>query len=234
MILKINKKEEKFYKEAFEEYVNNQQMPSEEELGAVEFSPEFEENIQSLLNSKKPLKVVTPQKVLMKVASVAIVCVLLASAFVVGSFAQHSDKKENKIKKIIELYNWAMYDTGETYLCYALSYLPEGYIRNRPWYYGDDGPWKNEQGDVISFFERRYRSESQYYNSREYHDNLLLPEIDLLSDVYEKLDGGLYVFNSETGKVRYIWSAYGYVFEIRADNLSKEEILKIKKGLKNC
>ena len=234
MILKINKKEEKFYKEAFEEYVNNQQMPSEEELGAVEFSPEFEEKIQSLLNSKKPLRVVTPQKVLMKIASVAIVCTLLASAFVVGSFAQHSDKKENKIKKIIKLYNWAMYDTGETYLCYTLSYLPEGYIRNRPWYYGDDGPWKNEQGDIISFSCEEYRDEYPEYGDLAYSNQVLLPEIDLSCDIYEKLDGGLYTYNSETGKVRYIWSAYGYVFEIRADNCSKEEILKMKNSLKNC
>lgn len=219
MILKINKKEEKFYKEAFEGYVNNQQMPSEEELGAVEFSPEFEEKIQSLLNSKKPLRVVTPKKVLMKIASVAIVCTLLAGSFVVGIFAE-PNVNETTVKDIIELHNSVMYKTEKVRSCYyGFSYRPEGYdidFSSGEKNYRKSG-LKNEKEEQIMLIQ--------------YMEDIPLPEIDRFGVKYEKIEGGLYIYNINSGKNRYIWSDLGYVFEIRTDNCSREEIFRLRDSL---
>ncbi len=217
--MKITEKEEKLYKEAFDEYVKNQKMPSEEELGRVEFSPEFEEKIQALLKDAKPLRVVTPKKVLMKIASVFIVCSLLASVFVVGIFAEPNDN-ETTIKDIIELHNSVMYKTDKVRSCYyGFSYLPEGYnteLSGGGKNYSKSG-FKNEKEEQIMLIQ--------------YMDNIPLPEIDRFGVKYEKIEDGLYIYNINNGKSRYIWSDLGYVFEIRTDNCSKEEILKMSNNL---
>lgn len=217
--MKITEKEERLYKEAFDEYVKNQKMPSEDELRLVEFSPEFEERMEALLKGEKPLRVVTPKKVLMKIASVFIVCSLLASVCVVGIFAE-PNVNETTVKDIIELHNSVMYKTDKVRSCYyGFSYRPEGYdidFSSGEKNYSKSG-FKNEKEEQIMLIQ--------------YMEDIPLPEIDRFGVKYEKIEGGLYIYNINSGKSRYIWSDLGYVFEIRTDNCSKEEIFRLRDSL---
>lgn len=214
-------KEEKIYKEAFEEYINNQKMPSDEELEKIELSDEFKKSIENIPNTKKNYKVITAKKVLQKVAAIVIVCGLMAGVYAMGIFAKPSDKKETTVKDIIELHNSVMYETEKVKSCYySFSYLPEGY--------GDEISGGGDGKSIMHIFENEKREEIVLI---QYMKNIPLPEIDRFGVEYEKINGGLYIYNVNNGKTRYIWSDLGYVFEIRAVNCSVDELLKMRDSL---
>jgi hypothetical protein len=159
------------------------------------------------------------KNVLTKVAIIVIACAALTSSFAFGTVAQ-LEKSERDVKKRIELHNSVMYETEQVRPAYyGASYLPGGYEEyassgNSDWHVI---AYKNEIGNTLRLFQ--------------YMEGIPIPEIDRFADIYEKEGNGLYVFNSSTGKSYFVWSNLGYVFELRADDCSKEELLKIAENL---
>ncbi|MBR2042882.1 MAG: hypothetical protein IJ946_00925 [Clostridia bacterium] len=217
--MKMTDKEIELYKDAFDEYVNAQELPDEKALEEITLSPEFEKKMESLLNTSKPIKAVTAKKVLLKAASVFLVCGLLVCAFMVGTFAELITPTK-RVKDIVDIYNRYIYETeGEQNFVFCLEYIPKGYSEA-----GGGGAggyscdrYKNANGDVIEFYQ---------------YNELPTPVIDRFADVHKEIDGGLYVCNTATGESRYIISIYNHVFDIRADNLSREEVMVMAKGIK--
>lgn len=216
--MKFGINEEKTLKDAFDQYVNGAEYPSDEELSKVELSEDFQNKMAKIINGEKDFKVHTFGKNLQWVASLLVVVALAASAFAVVTFAEPI-KPTRRVKDIIEIYNRYMYETGGEYnYIYCLKYIPDGYKEAGG---GGDGNYslyryENENGDVIEFYS---------------YSEVPIPVIDRFANVHEEIDGGLYVVNTNNGESRYIISLYDHVFDIRATNLPRDEVLAMAKSI---
>lgn len=216
--MKFSPDEKKALEKAFDLYCKNSEYPSEEELSAIEFSPEFEEKMRAIINGRNPMKVHNYKRVMQRVAGIVIVLGVMAGSFALGTFAEPT-YPEKKVKDIIDIYNNYIYETDRPVSdYYILSYVAEGYTEGV-----GKGDSKCHSVDYIN-------QNSERIIFKQYRE-LPLPSIDRFADVHEEVEGGLYVHNSNSGESRYIWSDYGYVFDLRTDNCSKEEIVKMAKSV---
>lgn len=219
--MKISPNEEKYFKKAFDLYVKNENFPSDEELDLVAPSPELKMKVQKRICDEKTKKRLNYRVVLKRVAVAAVVFILMSGSYVLGNVPAEI-KKSSKVSEIIEMHKSVMYETeftnGTRY------YIPKSLYKK---YKADLDITGSDNGTGRCFKEV---SEAgilfiQYMNSN------LQPEIDLTADVYEFINGGLYIYNSHSGLGRFIWSDLGYVFEIRAYGYEKKALAEMRNNM---
>lgn len=223
--MKKNTREEFLLKQAVAAYVEEEmtRLPSDEEIGVHQFSPEFERKMEKLLRHEH-----RPHRILLhstgkRVAVLAAVIALLAASML--SVGAVRESIVSFFTEVYEEFTAIIFDQpeemGRTYEADSIdaievTYIPEGFElkserRDSKEYRLN---YSNEAGDILVITQRLIENYELGINTEE--------------NMSEKIRvhdcEGLYVENKDFGTV--IWSDNKQYFYI-SGNIQKDEILKI-------